>query len=287
MLPQGFPGMLPGLPGMLPGGVPGPPQVPAGMDPMAALQLQQAQAQAAHMEMVKQAYAEAAAKGLPEPTILPPGGLPRPGGHIGPGMMGGLPGMVGMAGMMGMAGLMSGMPGGGGPLGGASGSAAAPSSGSSGSGNDGTLEGAAKDFMRRNMLPPSFQEKLVRQLERKGDNWQEELARLDAELVEAGIPPILRPQFLLVKFGDIVPQTWTDYDDAAPKRQEGGSTAPLPERQQRPVRPDGIAAARQARANARSRSRRRSRSRDKGKKDRSRSRQKKSRSRSRKRDKER
>merc|ERR1719460_1949023 len=87
--------------------------------------------------------------------------------------------------------------------------------------NLGTLEGATKDFMRRNMLPPSFQEKLTRQLERMGDKWKQELQRLDKELESAAVPPILRPQFLLVNFGDIVPQTWTDYDDAPPKKQQG------------------------------------------------------------------
>merc|ERR1719343_1849335 len=82
------------------------------------------------------------------------------------------------------------------------------------------MEGAAKAFMKRNMLPPSFQEKIMRQLERKGDGWQAELARLDKELTSAEIPPILRPQFLLVNFGDVVPQTWTDYEDA-PKKVQG------------------------------------------------------------------
>lgn len=231
---------------------------------MVLLQLQQAQAQAAHMEMVKQAFAEAAAKGMPEPTILPPGGLPRPGAAAGPGMMAGLPGLMGMAGLMaGMSSANAGVP----PA-----PTAAPSSASSVSGPDGSLESATKDFMRRNMLPPSFREKLSRQLERKGDNWKVEMDRLDKELVDADIPPILRPQFLMVTFGDIVPQKWTDYDETPAKKQQGsleGGSAGLP-----------------ARGSGRSRSRKRSRSRDRRER-RSRSRQNKSRSRSRKRDKER
>lgn len=285
MLPLGFPGM-PGVPGMPPAMSPG------GMDPMALLQMQQAQAQAQHLEMVKQAFADAAANGGPTPTILPPGGLPRPGGgNVGPGMMSSIPGMMGMGGMQGV---MGGLPG---PPVGSQQSSAAPSSGSSGSVHDGTMEGGAKDFMKRNMLPPSFQEKLVRQLERAGNNWQAELDRLDKELRDAGIPPILRPQFLLVTFGDVVPQTWTDYDE--PKVPEKGTKepikareAPAPAHQPRPggLRERQLAAQAAQRESNRSRSRRRSKSRDREKRGRSRdrrsrSRPKKSRSRSQKRDK--
>jgi hypothetical protein len=275
-------------------GVAGSTQMPPGMDPMAALQLQQAQAQAAHAEMVKQAFAEAAAKGMPQPTILPPGGLRPPGGHVGPGMVGAVPGLMDtMAGMMGMTGLLGGM------LGQApdgsnlcTESAIASSSGSNSQSLD-SLEGATKDFMKRNMLPPSFEEKLTRQLERMGDNWKQELQRLDKELESAGVPPILRPQFLLVNFGDIVPQTWTDYDDAPPKKQQGtvepqGCRSSMP---QLLVSGQRQGQSQASKPRSRSRSRKRSRSRDKGKKDRSRerrsrSRHRKSRSRSRKRNKD-
>merc|ERR1712187_193424 len=104
----------------------------------------------------------------------------------------------------------------------------------------------------------------MRQFERKGDHWKTELERLDRELVSAAVPPLLRPQFLLVTFGDVVPQTWTDYDEEPPKRQQGtaepitvgsrSARSPEPQRFSRAVR---------------SRSRRRSRSRDKGRRDRS------------------
>jgi len=281
---SGLPGLAPGFPGLAPGLLAGAGQCPP-IDAMAILQMQQAQVQSAHLEMVNKALAEAAATGGPTPTFLPPGGLPPPTRRRGEDSTLGMPGMMGMASMLGMAGFVAGMPG----LDEQQG-ASAPSSES-----EHSMEGKAKDFMKRNMLPPSFQEKLVRQLERKGSNWQAELNRLDQELVTAQIPPILRTQFLLVNFGDVVPQTWTDYEDA-PKKLQGtanpvtvgsrSTRSPVPTRSTRSPVPT------RASKTVRSRSRRRSRSRDKSRKDRSkdrrsRSRPKRSRSRSRKRDKER
>lgn len=220
--------------------------------------------------------AEAAATGAPTPTILPPGGLLPPRRRRGEDSTITLPAMMGMANMMGIAGLVAGMPG----LDEQQG-ASAPSSAS-----ENSMEGKAKDFMKRNMLPPSFQEKLLRQLERNGSNWQAELDRLDRELVNAEIPPILRPQFLLVNFGDVVPQTWTDYEEAPKKSQGTVDPVTVGSRSARSPEPTRPLKA------PRSRSRRRSRSRDKSRRDRSkerrsRSRAKRSRSRSRKRDKER
>lgn len=271
MLPASFLGA--GVPGLAPGLLPGAGQCPT-IDAMAMLQMQQAQAQSAHFEMVKKALAEAAATGGPTPTILPPGGLPPPTRRRGEDSAMNLPSMMGMANIMGMAGLVAGMPG------------LNEQQGASASSSESPMESKVKEFMKRNMLPPSFREKLVRQLERKGDNWQAELDRLDRELVSAEIPPILRPQFLLVTFGDVVPQTWTDYEEA-PKKVQGTADPVMvgsrSERSPEPGRPPKL---------VRSRSRRRSRSRDKNRRDRSkdrrsRSRPKRSRSRSRKRDKDR
>lgn len=148
------------------------------------------------------------------------------------------------------------------------------------SGHDGTREGAAKDFMRRNSLPASFSEKLMRHLERKGENWQQELDRLDKELKSSEIPILLRPNFLLVTFGDVVPQTWTDYDEEPKKSsaRDSGSHGHV-------IRENRSASPPTSRSrHSRSRDRRRDRSRDR---DRSRSRPKKSRSRSRRRDRDR
>mmetsp|Transcript_40959 Transcript_40959/g.73648 ORF Transcript_40959/g.73648 Transcript_40959/m.73648 type:complete len:269 (+) Transcript_40959:114-920(+) len=265
-----------------------------GFPPGAAEQMAAALQQAQTLQMMGAAVGTGGTGAGSAGSLTVPGmALPGQPAVLGlPGLMG-LPGAAGqMAALQQMAAMQQALAGKGAGKGpgvandrGGRGEASGPGAGSSSAptGHDGTREGAAKDFMRRNRLPSDFSEKLMRHLERKLDNWQEELDRLDKELKSAEIPILLRPQFLLVTFGDVVPQTWTDYDEE-PRKGSAPDGSYSYGHGTRGNRSPSPAAAPSKSRRSRSRDRRRDRSRDR---DRSRSRPRRSRSRSRRRDRDR
>lgn len=77
--------------------------------------------------------------------------------------------------------------------------------------HDGTVLGAARDFVARHRQDQEFLHKLRAHLEKHEGTWSEELEELEKEV--DGVPLICRNQVLLVKMGQLVPQKWTDYDD--------------------------------------------------------------------------
>lgn len=140
--------------------------------------------------------------------------------------------------------------------------------GRSSDGHDGTLQGAAEQFVRSNKLESGFLPKLTAHLE-QCSNWEKELNVLKEEVT--GVPPLLRSQVLLVKIGKVVPQKWTDYDDPEDMRQKRERDAG-PNASARSAGPSG------GLGPTRGRSRSREQKRDRSRKRRSRSRDRRRRS---------
>mmetsp|Transcript_66361 Transcript_66361/g.215894 ORF Transcript_66361/g.215894 Transcript_66361/m.215894 type:complete len:520 (-) Transcript_66361:70-1629(-) len=65
------------------------------------------------------------------------------------------------------------------------------------------LRAALMDFRRRWDIELRFESRMVEHLTQRGAGWSAELERLDAELKEAGVPPVCRSGYLLVVMGQV------------------------------------------------------------------------------------